>query len=85
MPPLYRLSYLEDLILLYTPWSGSPLFPGTKGFNLERGGFWKRRLEKLRKAAVESSQKQIDEAVQLMTVLEAEVANALEYELTKEK
>jgi len=49
---------------------------GTKGFNLERGGFWKRRLGKLRKAAVKSNQKQIDEAVQLITVLEAEVANA---------
>jgi hypothetical protein len=34
------------------------------------------RLEYLRKAAVESSQKRMDEAVELMTVLEAEAANA---------
>jgi hypothetical protein len=33
-------------------------------------------LEYLRKAAVESSQKRMDEAVELMTVLEAEAANA---------
>jgi hypothetical protein len=59
-----------------SPWSGGPLFPGARGFNLERWGFWKRRLGELRKAAVESSQKLIDEAVELMTALEAEAANA---------
>jgi hypothetical protein len=58
------------------PWRGGPLFPGTRGFNLERWGFWKRRFGELKTAAVESTQKQIDEAVELMTAIEAEVANA---------
>jgi len=58
-----------------SPWSGGPLFPGARGFNLERWGFWKRRLGELRKTVVESSQKSIGEAVELMTALEAEVAN----------
>ena len=58
------------------PWNGGPLFPGARGFNLERWGFWKRRLGELRKDAVESSQNAIDEAVELMTALEAEAANA---------
>lgn len=59
-----------------SPWSGGPLFPGARGFNLERWGFWKRRLGELRKAAVQSSQKLIDEAVELMTALESEAANS---------
>jgi hypothetical protein len=59
-----------------SPWSGGPLFPGTRGFNLERWGFWKRRFGELRAAAVESTQKQIDEAVELMTAIEAEAAKA---------
>ena len=58
------------------PWRGGPLFLGTRGFNLERWGFWKRRFGKLRAAAVEPTQKQIDEAVELMTEIEAEAANA---------
>ncbi|TVY32742.1 hypothetical protein LSUB1_G007514 [Lachnellula subtilissima] len=58
------------------PWNGGPLFRGGRGFNLERWGFWKRRLGELRKDAVESSQKAIGEAVELMTELEAEAANA---------
>ena len=59
------------------PWRCGPLFPGNRGFNLERWGFWKRRFGELKMAAVESAQKQIDEAVELMTAIEAEAANAL--------
>lgn len=59
------------------PWDGGPLFLGTRGFNLERWGFWKRRLGEVRKDAVESTQKAIDEAIELMTALEAELANVL--------
>jgi hypothetical protein len=59
-----------------SPWSGGPLFPGARGFNLERWGFWKRRLGDLRNATVESSSKPVDEAVELITALEAEAANA---------
>lgn len=58
------------------PWRGGPLFPGTRGFNLERWGFWKRRLGELRESAVDSTQKKIDEAVELMKVTEAEAAKA---------
>ena len=58
------------------PWRGGPLFLGTRGFNLERWGFWKRRFGELRAAAVEPTQNQIDEAVELMTEIEAEAANA---------
>jgi hypothetical protein len=62
-----------------------PLFAGARGFNLERWGFWKSRFGELRKTAVESCQKPIDEAVEMMTTLETEAANALSMSLAKDK
>jgi hypothetical protein len=67
------------------PWCAGPLFPGARGFNLERWGFWKRRFGELRKTAIESCQKPIDEAVELMAALETEVAEAWGMSLAKDK
>lgn len=55
-----------------SPYRGGPLFSGTRGFNLERWGFWKRRLVELRKDIDVSLQFVIDEAVQTMSVIEKE-------------
>jgi hypothetical protein len=85
---ILRESLLNDLSEELTsgqPWCAGSLFAGARGFNLERWGFWKRRFGELRKTAVESCQKPIDEAVEKMTALETEAANAWGMSLAKDK
>ncbi|KAI1634984.1 hypothetical protein F4809DRAFT_651488 [Biscogniauxia mediterranea] len=68
---------LEKLESRYSnPYSIGPLFAGSRGFSLERWGFWKRRLIELRedKSFGESTYNLIDEAVEAMTAIEKEVA-----------
>lgn len=76
---LLRQSLLNDL-QEDTPnsnlWRAGPLFHGDKGFNLERWGFWKRRFMEVRRDALEPTQKQIDEALKIITELETEAGNA---------
>ncbi|CAH0054932.1 unnamed protein product [Clonostachys solani] len=55
-----------------SPYRGGSLFHGTRGFNLERWGFWKRRLVELRNGADASVQSAIDDAVQTMSSIEKE-------------
>jgi len=57
-----------------SPYRGGSLYSGAKGFGLERWGFWKRRLTELRKDVGESIHASINEAVEMMTKLEMEVA-----------
>ncbi|KAH8656690.1 hypothetical protein BGZ60DRAFT_384614 [Tricladium varicosporioides] len=58
-----------------SPYRGGSLYSGVKGFSLERWGFWKRRLTELRKDVSESIHVSINEAVEMMTQIEMEVAN----------
>ncbi|KAE9374116.1 hypothetical protein N431DRAFT_454918 [Stipitochalara longipes BDJ] len=58
-----------------SPYRGGSLYSGVKRFGLERWGFWKRRLMELRKDANESIHVSINEAVEMMTKSEMEVAN----------
>ena len=59
-----------------TPFRAGPLFGGVKGFNLERWGFWKRRLVDLSKDVGCSLDLSVREAVDVMTAVETEVAKA---------
>jgi hypothetical protein len=59
-----------------SPYRGGPLYSGAKGFGLERWGFWKRGLTESRKDVSDSVHVSIDEAVEMMTKVEMEVANA---------
>ncbi|KAI8300355.1 hypothetical protein K4K59_001684 [Colletotrichum sp. SAR11_240] len=55
-----------------------PLFPGTFGFNLERWGFWKRRLGELRSLlGDEEVEKNVDEALGKMSAVEVSIARHL--------
>ncbi|KAK2757430.1 hypothetical protein CKAH01_05687 [Colletotrichum kahawae] len=55
-----------------------PLFAGTFGFNLERWGFWKRRLGGLRShLGDEEAEKNVDEALGKMSAVEVAVAGHL--------
>ncbi|KAI1406825.1 hypothetical protein F5Y13DRAFT_176247 [Hypoxylon sp. FL1857] len=68
---------LEKLESRYSnPYSIGPLFTGSRGFNLERWGFWKRRLIEVRedKGYGESTYELIDEAVETMAAIEKEIA-----------
>jgi|UniRef100_A0A8H7KES9 hypothetical protein len=53
-----------------SPYRGGSLFLGTRGFNIERWGFCKRRLVELRSGASVSVQSVIAEAVQTMSSIE---------------
>lgn len=57
-----------------SPYGGGSLYSGTGGYNLERWGFWKRRLVESRKDVSESIQLSIDEAVKKMTETELEAS-----------
>lgn len=52
------------------PYGTGPLFPGSGGFNLERWGWWKRRLVEIRENPYGSVHTEIDEAVRKMTETE---------------
>ncbi|KAH0440655.1 hypothetical protein CcaCcLH18_02325 [Colletotrichum camelliae] len=55
-----------------------PLFPGAFGFNLERWGFWKRRLGESRShLGDEEAEKNVDEALEKMSVVEVAVTGHL--------
>lgn len=58
-----------------SPYRGGALYSGTRGFNLERWGFWKRRLAELRKDVGDIAP--IDEALEMMTAAEKEAADTL--------
>ncbi len=60
-----------------SPYRGGSLYSGTKGFGLERWGFWKRRLTESRKDVSESIHVSINEAVEVMTKVEKDVATLL--------
>ncbi|KAI8314668.1 hypothetical protein K4K61_004310 [Colletotrichum sp. SAR11_59] len=55
-----------------------PLFAGTFGCNLERWGFWKRRLGELKsQLGDEEVERNVDEALEKMSAVEAAVARHL--------
>ncbi|KAJ0345552.1 hypothetical protein COL154_003153 [Colletotrichum chrysophilum] len=55
-----------------------PLFAGTFGFNLERWGFWKRRLGELKsQLGDEEVERNVDEALEKMSAVEVAVARHL--------
>ncbi|KAI1074278.1 hypothetical protein F5B20DRAFT_574191 [Whalleya microplaca] len=57
-----------------SPFRAGPLFSGSRGYNLERWGFWKRRLVESRGRVSDPVQASIDGAVGMMTAVEREVA-----------
>ncbi|KAI1084381.1 hypothetical protein F5B20DRAFT_293940 [Whalleya microplaca] len=67
---------LEKLESRYwSPYSIGPLFTGSRGFTLERWGFWKRRLYELQedKSYSETTYELIDEAIEAMSIIEEEL------------
>lgn len=57
---------------------GGKLIPATRGLNLERWGFWKRRLAEVRHdVRGEEVQEAVDRALAVMTTLEKKAAEAL--------
>lgn len=59
------------------PYCCGPLFHGPRGLSIERWGFWKRRLGKLRQDVGEPVPERIDEALVMMATVETEAATNL--------
>ncbi|KAK0639676.1 hypothetical protein B0T16DRAFT_423561 [Cercophora newfieldiana] len=75
-PALLKLSLLEDQELddaLRRSYRPGVLFSGNPGFNLERWGFWKRRLGELRSEVGEEVVLSVDKAVEIMNKSAAEL------------
>lgn len=53
-----------------SPYRGGALFTGSGGFNLERWGFWKRRLTELHKGIDASARPMIEEALEIICAVE---------------
>ncbi|KAI0834277.1 hypothetical protein F5Y06DRAFT_300813 [Hypoxylon sp. FL0890] len=71
---------LEDLESRYSnPYSIGPLFTGSRGFSLERWGFWKRRLIELREEESygEATYELIDGATEAMAKIEEDIVERL--------
>lgn len=59
-------------------YAGGKLIPATRGLNLERWGFWKRRFAEVRDVVQEGEARgAVDRALEVMTALEKKAAEAL--------
>lgn len=57
---------------------GGQLIPATRGLNLERWGFWKRRFAEVRDVVKEEAARDaVGRALEVMTALEKKAAEAL--------
>ncbi|ROW07903.1 hypothetical protein VMCG_03448 [Cytospora schulzeri] len=67
-----------ETALMGRAYVGGELIPATRGLNLERWGFWKRRLGELRNGVQEETvRRAIDRALAVMTALEMKAAERM--------